>query len=83
MVTGNASSAVLSMVLTVAFVLWSSIRGVANTAYLKDVLVIIALVVLIVAVPMLYGGGIGVVFTLQAHDPTALIVHAGLYDNLW
>jgi hypothetical protein len=38
-----------AMVLTVAFVLWSSIRGVA----------------------------------LQAHDPTALIVHAGLYDNLW
>jgi hypothetical protein len=41
------------------------------------------LVVLIVAIPMLYGGGIGVVFTLQAHDPTALIVHAGLYDYLW
>jgi hypothetical protein len=39
--------------------------------------------VLIVAVPMLYGGRIGVVFALQAHDPTALIVHAGLYDYLW
>jgi len=32
---------------------------------------------------MLYGGRIGVVFALQAHDPTALIVHAGLYDYLW
>ena len=48
LVTGNASSAVLSMVLatvlTAAFVLWSGIRGVANTAYLKDVFMIIALV---------------------------------------
>jgi solute:Na+ symporter, SSS family len=88
LVTGNASSGVFSMVLAtglvVAFVLWSGIRGVANTAYLKDALMVIVLVVLLIVVPLHYAGGIEHVFaTTRTVDPAMLTVHAGKFSELW
>lgn len=66
LVTGKENwgdiSMVIATVLTVAFVLWSGLRGVANTAYLKDVLVILAMVVLVVAIPSHFAGGLTDVF---------------------
>ncbi|WP_433179334.1 sodium:solute symporter family protein [Actinoallomurus sp. CA-150999] len=88
LVTGSTSSANLSMViatvLMVAFVLWSGIRGIANTAYLKDLLMIGALAVLVIAVPVHYAGGVGSMFhKIQAHNAQLLTVHSGAYDRTW
>lgn len=88
LVTGSQSNGHLSMIvataLTVLFVLWSGIRGVATTAYLKDVLMIVAMVVLTVVVPLHYAGGIGSVFTeIQATRPELLTVSAGEYGPVW
>ncbi|WP_263248095.1 sodium:solute symporter family protein [Saccharopolyspora rosea] len=88
LVTGDASSGVLSMVLatvlTVAFVLWSGIRGVASTAYLKDALMILAIFLVIAVVPVHFAGGVSAVFRrLQQTDPQALFVHTGHYDHTW
>lgn len=82
LVTGSHSSGKLSMivatVLTVVFVLWSGIRGLAQTAYLKDALMILAMVVLIVAVPAHYAGGIGNLFqTVSEHEPQLLTLETG------
>lgn len=88
LVTGNASSGVLSMIvataLTVGFVLWSGIRGVARTSYLKDALMVVAIVVLVVVIPLHYVGGIGAVFThIEATDPVMLTVHSGKNGQAW
>ncbi len=62
LVTGDAASGTWSMVLgtvlTVAFVLWSGIRGVATASYLKDFLMIVTLAALVVVVPVAVAGGI-------------------------
>ncbi|WP_405904529.1 sodium:solute symporter family protein [Streptomyces sp. NBC_00656] len=50
---------VFASVLIVAFVLWSGIRGVARTAYFKDALMLVALLVLLLAVPAHFHGGLG------------------------
>ncbi|MCU1644122.1 MAG: sodium:solute symporter [Nocardia sp.] len=66
LVTGSRSSGNWSMAiatgLMVAFVLWSGIRGIASTAYLKDALMILAMVVLVIAVPAHFAGGVGDMF---------------------
>lgn len=60
-VTGNHSmgawSMVIAFVLVVAFVLWAGLRGVATTAYFKDVLMIVMLFVICISVPIHYTGG--------------------------
>ncbi|TWP33802.1 sodium:solute symporter family protein [Leekyejoonella antrihumi] len=88
LVTGSHQSGTLSMVvatvLMVAFVLWSGIRGLAQTAYLKDALMILAMIVLIIAVPVHYAGGIGALFrTVSAHEPQLLTLHSGPTDGIW
>lgn len=88
LVTGSANSGHLCMVvatvLVVIFVLWAGIHGLAKTSYLKDGLMIFAMVVLIVAVPVHYVGGIRHVFhEIARHDPKMLTIHAGPHDAIW
>ncbi|GAB3490389.1 sodium:solute symporter family protein [Flexivirga lutea] len=86
--TGDKGSSNLSMVvafvLTVAFVLWAGIKGVATTSYFKDALMLIVLIALVVAIPAHFNGGIGPSFTKILHThPQMLTVHAGQYDQAW
>lgn len=89
MMTGSETSGTVSMllasVLTVAFVLWSGIRGLANAAYLKDALMVVAMAVLVIAVPIHYAGGIGQVFqTLEATNRAVLTVPTtGPFNTTW
>jgi len=61
LVTGGSGSGTVSMVIgtvvVATFVLWSGLRGVAATSYFKDVVMVLALVVLAVAVPAHVAGG--------------------------
>jgi len=88
LVTGDSASGTLSMVtgsvLVVAFVLWAGLRGVAATSYFKDGIMLVALVVLIIAVPTHFAGGIGGVFhKIEQLHPEKLIVHSGANDHVW
>lgn len=89
LVTGNGSlgnwSMVIAFVRVVAFVLWSGLRGVATTAYFKDVLMILMLFVVCVSVPIHYTGGFTNVFhTVQEQMPQMLSVHGtGEYGIPW
>lgn len=88
LVTGNAVSSTLSMVLgcllVVAFVLWAGLRGVAATSYFKDVIMLVVLVVLLVAVPAYFAGGVsGVFHRIDQLHPQVLTVHAGSNDHMW
>ncbi|MGY0018417.1 sodium:solute symporter family protein [Streptomyces sp. YJ-C3] len=79
---GGNWSMVLATVLTVGFVLWSGIRGIARVAYLKDALMIAGLVVLVVAVAVSVDGGIGGLFTtIRDTHPQLLTLHQGDYDG--
>ncbi|MDI2128450.1 sodium:solute symporter family protein [Yinghuangia seranimata] len=87
--TGDGSSGTASMVaasvLITGFVLWSGIGGIARAAYLKDALMVIVLVVLVVAIPAHFAGGVGDVTrqVLDAH-PAKLSVHDdGTFDRTW
>jgi SSS family solute:Na+ symporter len=86
--TGNAASGqwsmVVAFVLTVAFVLWAGIRGVATTSYFKDALLIVVLLVLVALIPAHFAGGIGPTFQrVLAEHPNLLSVHPGTYDRTW
>ncbi len=86
--TGSSAGADLSMILatalTVTFVLWSGIRGIARAAYLKDVLMVLALIVLLIAVPAAAGGGVGHLFSVvQDLHPDLLTLHHGDFDGTW
>jgi SSS family solute:Na+ symporter len=88
LVTGDSASGTLSMVtgsvLIVAFVLWAGLRGVAATSYFKDGIMLVALVVLIIAVPTHFAGGIPAVFhKIEQLHPERLIVHSGANDHVW
>jgi SSS family solute:Na+ symporter len=88
LVTGNATSGVLSMVigcaLVIAFVLWAGLRGVATTSYFKDAIMLVVLVVLIIAIPTHFAGGISAVFhQIDQLHPEMLRVHAGTNDHTW
>lgn len=86
--TGAHASAVVgtvvAFVITVAFVLWSGIRGVAVASYLKDALMIVVLVALAIIVPLHTAGGLGNMFhaVLRSH-PGLLFIHAGAHDTAW
>src|SRR5438067_2281131 len=86
--TGNTTSSsvsiVIAFVLTVAFVLWSGLRGVATTSYFKDVIMLVVLLILVIAIPAHFTGGIGATFKqVLATHPDMLRVHAGTYDATW
>jgi solute:Na+ symporter, SSS family len=83
--TGSASSRGLSMViasaLVVVFVVWAGIRGIARVAVLKDVLMVVAL--LIVVGGVVFGiTGIPEVFSrVAAAQPELLTLAAPGYDT--
>jgi SSS family solute:Na+ symporter len=82
--TSSNVSIIIAFVLTVAFVLWAGIRGVATTSYLKDALMLIILLVLTFAIPAHFNGGIGATFhKILAQSPQFLNVHGGDYDTAW
>ncbi|GAA4527770.1 sodium:solute symporter family protein [Amycolatopsis samaneae] len=88
LVTGDAASGTLSMVLgcvlVVAFVLWAGLRGVAATSYFKDAIMLVVLVVLLIAVPVYFHGGISAMFhRIEQLHPEKLFVHSGPNDHLW
>lgn len=88
LVTGDATSSTLSMVigclLVIAFVLWSGLRGVATTAYFKDAIMLIVLVAIVIMVPMHFHGGLtGIFAEVQKLHPTALVLHTGTNDQTW
>src|ERR1700754_2254353 len=88
LVTGDTASGNLSMVvgsvLIVAFVLWAGLRGVAATSYFKDAIMLVVLVVLIIAVPAHFAGGVsGVFHKIEQLHPEKLFVHAGANDHTW
>ncbi|HWD04918.1 MAG TPA: sodium:solute symporter family protein [Amycolatopsis sp.] len=88
LVTGDAASGNLSMVagsvLVVAFVLWAGLRGVAATSYFKDAIMLVVLVVLIIAVPAHFAGGVsGVFHKIEQLHPEKLFIHAGTNDHTW
>jgi SSS family solute:Na+ symporter len=86
--TGDTASGqwsmVIAFVLTVGFVLWAGIRGVATTSYFKDALMLVVLIVLVVLVPAHFAGGIGGTFSrILAEHRGLLTVHGGSYDATW
>lgn len=86
--TGNKTSGnvsiLIAFVLTVAFVLWSGIRGVATTSYFKDVIMLVVLLILVVTIPAHFNGGIGATFQkILATHPDLLRIHSGTYDATW
>ncbi|WP_406134866.1 sodium:solute symporter [Streptomyces sp. NBC_01089] len=79
--TGGNLSMILATVLTVGFVLWSGIRGVARVAYLKDALMVVGLLVLFIGVAVSVKGGIGGLFeTVRDTRPDLLTLHQKDYD---
>ncbi len=82
--TSSTVSIVIAFVVVVAFVLWAGIKGVATTSYLKDALMLVVLLVLVIAIPAHFAGGIGSTFTrVLAEHPDMLRVHSGVYDRTW
>jgi SSS family solute:Na+ symporter len=86
--TGAKTSAdvgiLIAFAVTVAFVLWSGIRGVATASYLKDGLMLVVLVVLVVVIPSHFAGGIGATFTGVLRDhPGLMHIHPGAHDASW
>jgi SSS family solute:Na+ symporter len=86
--TGDQTSARWSMVaaclLIIAFVLWSGLRGVASTSYFKDAVMLVMLVVLFIALPAHFSGGIAGLFRhIHRSAPGALFVHSGSSDVTW
>ncbi|MDI3419435.1 sodium:solute symporter family protein [Streptomyces luteolus] len=81
---GGRLSMVLATVLTVGFVLWSGIRGIARVAYLKDFLMVIGLIVLAVGVLASLDGGLGGLFTtIREERPALLGFDQEGYDTAW
>jgi SSS family solute:Na+ symporter len=65
-------------------VLWAGLRGVAATSYFKDAIMLVVLVVLIVAIPAHFAGGISALFhKIDQLHPEKLVVHAGANDHTW
>jgi SSS family solute:Na+ symporter len=82
--TSGDVSMIIAFVLTVAFVLWAGIRGVATTSYFKDALMLVVLIVLVVLIPAHFTGGVGPLFHKILDEHSSLLnVHSGQYDTAW
>lgn len=82
--TGSANargfSMIVASVVTVVFVLWSGIRGIARVAVFKDIGMVLALLVVAIAV-VGAGGGLGTVFDkISTSHADLLTTHAPGYD---
>ncbi|WP_345680991.1 sodium:solute symporter family protein [Yinghuangia aomiensis] len=87
--TGSSNSGTASMiaasVLIVGFVLWSGLGGVARAAYFKDALMVIVLIVLVIAIPAHYAGGIGDIThkIADTHATKLTVADNGPFDRTW
>src|SRR6266700_3482890 len=73
---------VIAFSIVAGFVLTSGIRGVAWVSVLKDCLLLLAAVFIGVAVPHIYFGGIGPMFTALARAKQSHLVMPGTTTNL-
>ncbi|WP_433260313.1 sodium:solute symporter family protein [Actinosynnema sp. CS-041913] len=89
LVTGSRSAGIAAMiiaaVLVTLFVLWAGINGVARTAYLKDALMLVVLVVLFVVVPSHFSGGLGGIGErlLDGHASLLVVPAEGTHNTVW
>jgi SSS family solute:Na+ symporter len=79
---GRTPAMLCSFTLVAAFVFFSGVRGVAWVSVLKDILLLFAALFVGIAVPYIYFGGIGPMFTavIQAHP--GHLVMPGAIKNL-
>jgi SSS family solute:Na+ symporter len=68
--------------LVAAFVFVSGVRGVAWVSVIKDLLLLCAAIVIGIAVPHIYFGGIGPMFAALAHTKPAHLTMPGATKNL-
>jgi len=73
---------VIAFTIVAAFVLTSGVRGVAWVSVLKDFLLLFAAVFVGIAVPYIYFGGIGPMFTALARAKPSHLVMPGATENL-
>lgn len=77
-------SMILATVLILGFVSWSGIKGVATTAYFKDVAMIVALIIILVGV-LIADNGAGFMEQVLDKAPNLLQVQPGTktYGTVW
>lgn len=77
----RASAMLVSFTLVAAFVFVSGVRAVAWVSVLKDFLLLVAAVVIGIAVPYIYFGGIGPMFTALLHAKPGHLTMPGATAN--
>ena len=73
---------IVAFTLVAGFVLTSGVRGVAWVSILKDALLLFVAVFIGIAIPYIYFGGIGPMFTALAHAKPDHLVMPGATKNL-
>ena len=79
---GRNPAMIISVALVVAFVIASGIRAVAWVSALKDALMLLAVLTVGIAIPFMYFGGIGPMFTALVHAHPAHLTMPGATANL-
>ena len=73
---------IVGFALVAGFVFVSGIRGVAWVSVIKDILLLVAVVFIGIAVPRIYFGGVGQMFSALAHAKPNHLVMPGSTKNL-
>jgi SSS family solute:Na+ symporter len=86
--TGNLStiidlSLIVSIIVLIAFTFMSGLRGVTLTALFKDVIIFTTVIVVIIAVPLTYGGFQAAFNAKAAFQTLPLSTYAVGYPTLW
>jgi SSS family solute:Na+ symporter len=82
--TSSTLSMIIATVLVIMFVMWSGIHGVARTAYVKDALMVVVMLVIAVVLPLQVSGGISGAFHEVARKHADLLyIHSGDYGPVW
>ena len=79
---GRTPAMICAFTLVAAFVFVSGVRGVAWVSVLKDILLLFAALFVGIAVPYIYFGGIGPMFTAVIHAHPSHLVMPGATKNL-
>ena len=79
---GRAPAMLCAFTLVAAFVFFSGVRGVAWVSVLKDILLLFAAVFVGIALPYIYFGGIGPMFTAVIHAKPEHLLMPGATKNL-
>jgi SSS family solute:Na+ symporter len=78
----RTTAMIVAFTLVAAFVLTSGVRGVAWVSILKDALLLLVAIFIGIAIPYIYFGGIGPMFTALAHAKPDHLVMPGATRNL-